>query len=1090
MDANVLLECFACTLSANQNIRQQAELRLKELSNAPGFLGGCLDIIGSKNLVSIDTNVRKAAAVYFKNRIVKYWMIPVTKDTLIYIDNDEKPVIKDRILEVMINSDYHIQQQLIPVLRVLISFEFPQRWGNLLNDTGDLLQQVPESSNSDDASYTSLYTGLLCFSEICRKFRWVSNEDREKELDPIIQQVFPHLLNIGNNILADPSQLTEFKAEILKLILKIYKFVTYFDLPKILQTRDAVISWGQFHGSIFNLQAPAYIETQFKSLNEREKSILHISKCYKWSLANLYRLFTRYSSNGISKKYNYTDFHKMFLNELIPQLIQNFLQIIEQWCSKLRWLPISALYYLLQFLSHSVTQKSTWLLIKPFFETLISHFIYPLLCPMDEILEIYEADPLEYIHINFDIYDEINTPDIAALGLLVTFVDKRKNSTLDTIVNFAYLHLQQLVGAVSAGDTTLETAKKIEGILRLIGCISHYILIPQSKYYPQMETFLNKLILPNLNSNYEFVRARALEITSKFADLEFEENGEFHTIAKIFHAVDENFDLQTKSLPLALQCALAIQSYLPKQQFKDAMGSIILPIMSKLLELSEEIDNDSISIVMQDCVENFSEQLQPFGVDLMTKLVEQFMRLCQEVNESTKEMEESGGIDYDASDDSSEKIMAAIGLLNTMITVLLSFENSQSILVKLEEVYYPIIEYVIVNKIDDLFAEIGELIENSTFLLRSISPTMWRVFKLLSQSFHHDGNPAALNGGGIALLYTEELIPSLNNFLIYGQADLLENDEIINGFFGIFMAIVDGDEEQVDFNDISFACELGQNFILTLRQKSTPFLMTILGKVLGIFQNMTNDKLHVRNNSYDVNVSNVIVATFIYDLPNAIAFLEHSGFIEVFFERWMKLIPMLKRVYDIKLSILGLISIVSDNEILAKFESGGNNNFAIGLVNSIIHLLKLLPDAIKNLEERRKNFNELDDEGMQRLWEQDQEAFNKFTRGGDEDDDEEYEDFGDEAEDSTNNEEFDSFLKEQEESFKLKSSGFYDEDDEQINEDPLSSTPLDNLNVFKFFKDFLISLQSNDLHKYQSLFGKLNESDQHVIQDVFEIVTD
>ena len=47
MNANVLLECFSATLQANQDVRIQAEVKLRELSATPGFLGACLDIIAS-----------------------------------------------------------------------------------------------------------------------------------------------------------------------------------------------------------------------------------------------------------------------------------------------------------------------------------------------------------------------------------------------------------------------------------------------------------------------------------------------------------------------------------------------------------------------------------------------------------------------------------------------------------------------------------------------------------------------------------------------------------------------------------------------------------------------------------------------------------------------------------------------------------------------------------------------------------------------------------------------------------------------------------------------------------------------------------
>ena len=188
-----------------------------------------------------------------------------------------------------------------------------------------------------------------------------------------------------------------------------------------------------------------------------------------------------------------------------------------------------------------------------------------------------------------------------------------------------------------------------------------------------------------------------------------------------------------------------------KDEFKQVLSNIVLPTMSKLLDLSNEIDNDAISVVMQDCVENFSEQLQPFGVDLMGKLVQQFLKLAHEINEASQ----ADVDDFDGNyDDQGDKAMAALGFINTMITVLLSFENSREICIKLEELFSQAINYVLVNKLDEFFAEVGELMENSTFLLRTVTPVMWDNFKLLYNTFEE----------GTALMYFEELLACLKNF--------------------------------------------------------------------------------------------------------------------------------------------------------------------------------------------------------------------------------------------------------------------------------------------------------------------------------------
>lgn len=1059
MNANVLLECFSATLQANQDVRIQAEVKLRELSATPGFLGACLDIIAS-NGSSINSGVRKAVAVYFKNRVVKFWTSADSK-----IDAGEKPVIKDRILPVIVVSDYITKQQLIPVLRVLISHEFPN-WSGLLELTGSLLQQVPTGSNVKDEDFSQLYTGLLCFAEISRKFRWTDNNDRKAELYPIIELAFPHLLNIGNTIVASAQNITEFQAEIVKLILKIYKFVTYYDLPAPLQTSEAVEQWGQFHESVINMPVPLYIRDS--NLSEQEKSFLQFSKCYKWSIANMYRLFVRYASASLGKKFKYTEFHELYLNQLVPPLLSSYLSIIEQWCQGKKWLSSSALYFLLEYLSHCITQKSTWQIIKPFFQNLVSYLIYPLLCPSDSILEIFELDPQEYIHVAFDISEEFNSPDVAALGLLVTLVHKKKSTTLETIVSVIHQELNQL----QHQEETLEVAKKKEGALRMLGGISSYLTAAKSDYRSQMEAFLIHLVFPSLTSKFEFLRARALEVVSKFDDINLQEE---QSKSMLYQGVLRNFDSSSNaSLPVSFQSALAIQAFLPQPQFKEILSGIIIPTMSRLLELSNDIDNDAISIVMQECVENFSEQLQPFGVDLMSKLVEQFMRLAVEINEASN-------VDVDDFDgnfeDQSEKVMAAIGLLNTMITVLLSFENSTEVCLKLEEVFSPAITYVLTNKIDDFLAEIGELMENSTFLLRSISPIMWKNFELLSDSF----------ADGLAIMYLEELMQCLQNFLNYGTDELIKNPALVQKFFNIYKMISEGEDTQIGYNDLVFACELSQTFVLSLQQVSVQYIPSFVRSVITISNEGNKDKHHIKNSAFDVNVNNVIAACLVYDAPTTLSILQESNQVIPFFERWFQLIPQLKRVYDLKLSILALLSLLNNEEIISLLHSTTPAIFdQMGLKLAI--LTRELPKAVESLEKRRKNFDESDFGG------------DNYRYGDDEWENASSEDLdyildqGEAAANEAANEEeveggrheYLNFL--QEEDNKLKSSGYFDEEDEPVIEDPLATTPLDSVNVFALLKDFMVKVEANNAALFSGIFGGLTESDKILFKDIFDIV--
>ena len=308
MDPTVLLQCFGGTLEADPNIRRQSEQQLQQLSLTAGFLKGCLDIheYGSQTH-DIPASYKVASAVYLKNKITKCWGIADTNDANL-ITVEEKQYIKSKLLKVMTQSEYHIKQQLISVLKLIIALEYPHNWPELLEMTGEYFQTAGASgtgangnkTNENDTStrvltnddFNKLYTGLVSLVEIVRKFRWLKNKERALALDPIIEQSFPLLLEIGNLMVDNSEELTEFNCEILKLILKIYKFATYYDLPDPLQTQDLIIAWSQLHGNIINMNLPSYV-TKLGSGNERDKDLLQVSKALKWSLANINRLISR-----------------------------------------------------------------------------------------------------------------------------------------------------------------------------------------------------------------------------------------------------------------------------------------------------------------------------------------------------------------------------------------------------------------------------------------------------------------------------------------------------------------------------------------------------------------------------------------------------------------------------------------------------------------------------------------------------------------------------------------------------------------------------------------------------------------------------
>jgi hypothetical protein len=1032
MDVAALHECFAATLSADQQRRQHAEQQLRVAETKIGFLGACLDILSNDQ---VQPGVKTAAAVFFKNRIVRYWARSYSDSKAEHlIDNDEKPIIRDRLLETLVECSPQLRKQLIPVLSTITTNDYPKEWPNLVDNALKLLYVQ---------NLASAHTGLLCFAEVCSSFRWVTNDERP-ELDALINTHFPTLLQVADSLLKEESQEA---GEMTVLILKIFKYSTYHDLPVPLQIPGVFGNWASLHVAIINQEIPQYV----LNLDESERRLNPWVKAKKWAYANLYRLFTRYASSSLSKRFTYTEFRNLFVENLVPQLLNLYFSQIELWCSSKLWIGEEPLYYLISFLENSITQKKTWELIKPHYEILISNFIFPLLCPSDKILDDFENDPENYIHTKLDIYDDNNSPDLAAISLLITLTTKKKKTTLEKILHFSFTLLNQYKTVNS-----LDEAKKLEGALRLIGSLSDHFTNEKSPYYPQMEEFLASLIIPHLNNSYSFIRARSCEIISKFSDIEFSNDS---NLGNLYNGVLTSFN--DENIPVKLEASLAIQSFVKVPKFQEALSSVIVDIMRKLLQLSNEIDAEVISGVMQELVEVFSEQLQPFGVELMNNLVEQFMRLAKELNDAANvdpDDIEGGGFD-----DLSDKQMAALGLLNTMITVLLSFESSNDVVFKLEEVFFPVVQFVFGNNIEDFFREAGELIENSTFLTRRISEVGWRCFELIIYSLTN----------GIAILYFEDLMPALNNFLCYGSEVFKTNERYTSGVLRLFQHVLSS--EDVETNELGYGGEIMTKLNLSLGPLSEPFIEDVLSRTI----NAVIDA-EVMPNVFSINMINVIITGLIYHPQKTLNILSKGNFTLPFFNLWFRYISNFKRVFDLKLSTLGLLSLISLPN--AEFEVLQVSTLVPQFGQKLAILMEKLPDAIQELEKRRKEF---DGDATN-----DNDAFDYATYdGGDDDDEWENEDVDD---DGAAGDDYMNFLAE--EAKKLESTnkawgGENDDewdDDEDLIEDALANTILDNVNVFSTFKEAVLRIKGEDPVKYQVVFGGLNGDEQAVLQNVLE----
>lgn len=1019
MDVAVLRNCIQSTLDPNADARRQAELDLKYAENQPGFTSALLDILQAEQ----DNAIRLSTVVYLKNRVTRGWApgdeFPQNKQ----IPDDEKLNFRNRLLPILASSLPQVRSQLIPILQKILQYDFPAKWPNFMDITLQLL-------NTNDAN--SVFAGLNCMLAICRVYRFKGGENRG-DFNQIVQASFPQLLSIGTRLVHE----TSLEAwEMLRILLKAYKHAIYFELPSHLMSHDNMVGWCTLFLTIVGKEAPA--NALDDDLDERERN--HWWKGKKWAYANLNRLFVRYgnpSTNSKNSSPELVEFSKSFIMNFAPEILKGYLQRIDKWASKTIWLSKPSLSYTLIFLDECVKPKSMWNRLKPHIDSLISHVLFPILCQSDEDIELFDADPPEYLHRKLNFYEEVTAPDVAATNFLVSLTKSRKKQTF-TILNF----VNGIVNKYELAPDDQKDAREKEGALRMIGTLAAVILGKKSPIADQVEYFFVRHVFPEFRSPHGFLRARACDTLGKFEQLEFKDPS---NLLIIYRNILES--MADPKLPVRVEAALALQPLIRHEVIRASMQQNIGQIMQQLLKLANEVDVDALANVMEDFVEEFAAELTPFAVALSEQLRDTYIRIVRELLErhGSKDEEETYGDFLD------DKSITALGVLQTIGTLILTLEATPDVLMHLETILMPVVSITLENKLYDLFNEVFEIIDSCTFSAKRVSPTMWKAFELMHKTFKSG-----------AELYLEDMLPALDNFVSYGTEVMIQTPAYVQALVSMVSDIFHDDK--VGGMDRICGCKLAESIMLNLRGHINQYVPEFVKLAMTV---ISNNELKVK--SYRIHLMEMVINAIYYNPVLALSVLEANGWTNKFFSSWFSNIESFSRVHDKKLSIVAISSLLTlqAEEVPSSVQQGWPR-----LLQGIVRLFQTLPAALKNREEVTKEgdftLNDEEDEEDDEQEEWDGEA--AWANDGDDGE-------GDVKDESAA---YLEFLNEEAQKFTAASN----DDDDELEEESLLETPLDHVEPYGLFKSTLLKMQQEQPQLYESLTKILNEDEQRVIQEV------
>ena len=1021
------------TLSADATIRSQAETALKQAEQHPGFISALLDNLQSEQ----DPAIRLSTAVYLKNRISRGWMTDHTPHQP--ISEAERKPFRDRLLPVLATSPPLIRAQLIPILQTILQYDFPTKWVELMDITLQLM-------NTQDAN--QVYAGLQCLLAVCRTYRFRAGEERQN-LDKVVNVAFPTLLGIANKLVNETSLEA---GEMLRISVKCYKHAVYYGLPVPLQSHQATVDWCTLFLTVISKKAPE--SAMLEDADDRERN--HWWKARKWSYANLNRLFVRYGNPSMlssQQEKEYGDFAKNFITNFAPEILKGYLGEIEKWVGGNYWLSKPSLSYTLIFLEECVKPKVMWDKLKPHMDSLIKHLIFPVMCLSDDDLELFEDNPADYLHRKLNYYEEVSAPDMAATNFLIALTKSRKQQTL-VIISY----VNDVVSRYEASPDDQKNPREKDGALRMIGALASVILGKKSPIADQVEYFFVRHVFPEFRSPHGFLRARACDTMERFEQLDFKDQ---NNLIVIYQNIMES--MADSALPVRVEASLALQPLIRHDAIRIAMQSNIPQIMHQLLQLMNEVDVDSLSNVMEDFVEVFAEQLTPFAVALSTNLRDTYLRIIREILERNEaRAAETGENSNDYLDDKS---IAALGVLQTIGTLILTLEATPDVLALLETILMPVITITLENKLYDLYNEVFEIIDSCTYASKAISDTMWQAFELMHKTFK-DG----------AELYLEDMLPALDNFVCYGQQRLIEHPPYLAATAGMVRDIFA--DPKVGGVDRICGCKLAEAMMLNLRggpiDSFIPTFVTLSMEVLTSAQAKTIVK------SYKLHLVEMVINSLYYNPILALHVLESHGWTNKFFSIWFGMIDNFRRVHDKKLCLAAICSLltVRADQVPQSVQTGWPR-----LLTGATYLFRTLPAAMKQREEAVKASDGISDtvsdygsdedaedwadeptaEGQE--WGNVDAATLPDTKGDIKDESQAYLDF----------------LSEEAKKFGALAD---DDDDSILDDDSLLESPLDKFDPYSAFKESVGKLQTEQPQLYQNLTAILEQSDRDVLQSV------
>ncbi|KAF4529731.1 hypothetical protein B566_EDAN017735 [Ephemera danica] len=316
-----------------------------------------------------------------------------------------------------------------------------------------------------------------------------------------------------------------------------------------------------------------------------------------------------------------------------------------------------------------------------------------------------------------------------------------------------------------------------DGALYMVGSLAE-ILLKKDMYKEQLDKMLCQYVFPEFQSPQGHMRARACWVLNMFNEVQFKQEAVLQEAVRL----TTTCLLADQELPVKVEAAVALQMLISNQDcVQGLIEPQIKPIVLELLKIIRETENDDLTNVMQKIVCSFAEQLAPIAVEICEHLKRQKPMKSKAHPLSPLYFFAATFLRVLETDEGSdEKAITAMGLLNTMETLLTVMEDLPEIVAQLQPIVLQVISHVFAQSVMEFYEEALSLVYDLT--RKSISPHLWQVLEMMYTLFERDGFD-----------YFTDMMPALHNYVTVDTEAFLASESRVLVVWNMCRAVLTGD---------------------------------------------------------------------------------------------------------------------------------------------------------------------------------------------------------------------------------------------------------------------------------------------------------